>query len=71
MFCNFKKGSSVIIHGSGKNEGKFYKNVIATIIEKDPFFKDYHVRLKNGTEDWFEEECLKKYIHKNAKGVKS
>lgn len=60
MFSKFKKGSEVIVYGIGQNNGKFYKNVSAIIIERDPYFKDYHVQFANGTDDWI----LPKYLRK-------
>lgn len=69
MFCNFKKGTIVLVHGSGKKNGKFYATVLATVIEKDPFFKDYHVKFNDGTEDWLDAKCLKKLFSSYRKGV--
>lgn len=60
MFNKFKKNHKVIVCGFGESNGKFYKNKPAIIVEKDPYFKDYLVRFKNGTEDWI----LAKYIRK-------
>ena len=60
MFNEFKKGHKVIVYGFGKNNGKFYKNVPAIVIERDPHFKDYHLKFKDGTDDW----VLPKYIRK-------
>lgn len=60
MFNEFKKGHKVIVYGPGQNNGKFYKNKPAIIIERDPFFKDYHVRFSDGTTDWILPENLRK-----------
>lgn len=56
----FKNGTKVMVYGFGEEDGKFYKNIPAIILERDSYFKDYHVRFKNGTEDW----VLPKYIYK-------
>lgn len=68
MFYKFKKGHKVIVHGPGEEKGKFYKNVPAIVIERDPYYLDYHVKFKNGKEDWI----LPKYLRKpyERKGVK-
>lgn len=60
MFNEFKNGDKVFVEGIGKNNGKVYKNVPAKIIERDPYFKDYLVRFKNGTEDWILPQYLRK-----------
>lgn len=52
MHNKFKNGTKVIVCGPGKNNGKMYRNVSAIIIERDPYYKDYHVRFKDGTKDW-------------------
>ena len=67
MFNEFKKGSKVIVYGLGKNEGKFYNNLPGIIIERDPYFLDYHVKFKDGTEDWLEPKCLRRPYSKNKK----
>lgn len=68
MFNKFKKNHKVIVYGPGEENGKFYKNVSAIIIECDSYYHDYHVRFKNGQEDWI----LPKYLRKpyERKGVK-
>lgn len=58
MHNEFKNKTKVIIYGRGKNNGKFYYNVPAIIIERDPYYKDYHIAFKDGTTDWI----LPKYI---------
>ena len=60
MYSKFKKKDKVIVYGLGENEGKFYKNVPGIVVERDPYFKDFHIRFKDGTDDWFAEESLKK-----------
>ena len=67
MFNEFKKGSKVIVNGTGQNYGKVYKNVPARIIERDPYFLDYLVRFKDGTEDWILPEDLRKPYSKKRK----
>lgn len=52
MFNKFKNGTKVIVNGIGKVNSKVYKNTIATIICRDPWFLDYNIRLEDGTEDW-------------------
>ena len=70
MYSKFKKKDNVIVYGLGENEGKFYKNVPGIVIERDPYYKDFHIRFKNGTDDWFTEESLKKPYQKgNKKGI--
>lgn len=56
----FKNGTKVIVYGFGEQDGKFYRNIPAIILERDSYFKDYHVRFKDGTEDWI----LSKHIYK-------
>ena len=41
MFSQYKQGDKVIVYGFGECEGKFYKNVPAIIIERDPYYKDF------------------------------
>lgn len=52
MFNKYRKGTKVIVYGPGQNNGKFYNNVPAIIIERDSYFLDYNVKFKDGTEDW-------------------
>ena len=59
MFNKFKKGEIVIICGIGKLLEEKYVG-IGIVIEKDDHFKDYCVRLEDGTEEWFDEENLEK-----------
>ena len=60
MFNKYKNGDKVFVYGPGQNDGKFYRNVPAIIIERNPYFLDYNVRFKDGTEDWI----LPEYLHK-------
>lgn len=70
MFSKYKKGDKVIVYGIGQNDGKLYKNVPAIIIERDPYFRDYNVRFKNGTEDWILPEHLRKpYTRRRRKNI--
>lgn len=52
MFNKFKKNHKVIVYGPGQNNNRFYKDKPAIIIERDPYFKDYHVEFKDGSRDW-------------------
>lgn len=63
MFNKFKNSERVIVYGSGEEDGKFYNFTYATVIERDPYYKDYHLKFDDGSEDWM----LPKYIHKLAK----
>lgn len=67
MFNEFKNGSRVIVNGTGQNSGKFYKNVPAKVIERDPYYLDYLVQFKDGTEDWIFPEDLRKPYSKKRK----
>lgn len=60
MFNEFKNGEMVFVDGIGEIDEKIYNNIPATIIRRDPYFKDYLVRFRNGTEDWI----LPKYLRK-------
>lgn len=60
MHNRFKNGSKVFVYGPGEINGKYYYNKSAIILECDPYFRDYHVRFKDGTEDWI----LPKYLRK-------
>ena len=60
MHNKFKNGHRVIVYGFGQKNGKFYKNVPGIKVERDPFFLDYCVRFKNGTEDWILPQYLRK-----------
>lgn len=56
----FKDRECVIVNGFGKNNNDLYRNELAFIICKDPYYKDYNVRFANGTEDWISEKYLNK-----------
>ena len=60
MFSKYKKGDKVMVCGPGQNDGRFYRDVPAIIIQRDPYFHDYNVRFKDGTEDWILPEHLRK-----------
>ncbi len=60
MHNEFKDGSKVFVYGPGQNNGKYYYKESAIILERDPYYLDYHVRFKDGTEDWI----LPKYLRK-------
>lgn len=61
MNNKFNTNEKVIVNGIGKCNGKEYKDEVAIVINRDPFFLDYNVRFEDGTEDWLEEECLRKF----------
>lgn len=69
MKNEFKYGEKVIVYGIGKKNLKFYKNMPGTVIERDTFYKDYCVKFSDGTEDWFDEDYLRK-PYKKRKGKK-
>ena len=60
MYSLFKDGESVIVNGFGKNDKDFYRNRLAVIICRDPYYCDYNVRFEDNTEDWIDEEYIKK-----------
>ncbi len=60
MFNKYRKNHKVIVCGSGEIDGKIYENVLAVIIERDAYFKDYLVKFADGTQDWILEQNLKK-----------
>ena len=45
MHNEFKNKTKVIVYGPGENNGKMYRNVPAIVIERDPYYKVYHVRF--------------------------
>ena len=67
MFNEFKNGEKVFVEGIGKNTGKQYDNVPAKVIERDPYFKDYLVQFKDGTEDWMIPKYLRKPYSRKRK----
>ena len=67
MFNEFKNGETVIVCGIGKKNGKLYKNKSAVVIERDTYFKDYHLKFKDGTDDWFEPEDIRKPLWRRSK----
>ena len=60
MHNKFKDGSKVIVKGPNKSDDKYYKNQLAIILGRDPYYLDYIVRFKDGTEDWFSPKYLQK-----------
>lgn len=60
MHNKFKINEIVIVNGIGKENGTIYKNRIAIVICRDPFYFDYNIKFNDGTEDWLDGECLKK-----------
>lgn len=70
MHNEFKNGEKVIVYGPGENNGKFYNNVPAIIIEREPYYKDYHVRFKDGTTDWLMPEHIRKPYSKKKRSKK-
>lgn len=68
MNYEFKKGNMVYVCGYGEENRTFYKNEKGVIVERDPYYKDYLVRFKNGKEDWFSAENIRKpYSRKTRK----
>lgn len=47
-----------------------YRNVSAIIIERDPYYKDYHVEFKAGTTDWLLPEHIRKPYSRKKKRSK-
>lgn len=60
MHNEFKNGAKVFVCGPGEKNGKFYNDVPAKILERDPYYLDYHVKFKDGTDDWFLPEHIRK-----------
>ncbi len=69
MFNKFKKGEKVVVYGSGEEFGKFYYYEPGTIIERDPYYKDYLVRFENGNEDWILSKYIKKTISRRKEVI--
>lgn len=67
MFNEYKKGDKVIVYGPGEKDGKLYRNISAIIIERDPHYLDYHVKFKNGTDDWILPKHLRKPYSRKRK----
>ena len=74
MHNKFKIDELVIVNGIRKENGTIYKNRIAKVICRDPYYFDYNIKFDDGTEDWVNGKCLKKsegdfknenYIFKN------
>lgn len=60
MFNKFKINEIVSANGIGKMNNDRYNNRIAIVICRDPFYLDYNIRFEDGSEDWIDEEYLKK-----------
>ena len=60
MFNRFKNKQKVVVNGFGKCANTFYKNSIAIVICRDPYFLDYNIRFEDGLEDWIDGQYLKK-----------
>ena len=67
MHNEFENGTRVIIYGPGENDGKMYFNQPAIIIERDPYYLDYHVKFKDGNTDWFAPEHIRKPYSKKRR----
>lgn len=67
MHNKFKNGEKVFVFGPGENDGTFYRNIPAIIIERDPYYLDYLVKFKDGTEDWVESQYLRKPFERRYK----
>ncbi len=52
MFSRFKKGEIVLVRGIGQNDQKCYNGILAKVIERDPYYKDYLMQFEDGSEDW-------------------
>ena len=67
MFSRYKIGEKVIICGIGEFYGTKYENELATIIERDPYYKDYLVKFNNETEDWILPRYIKRQYQTERK----
>jgi len=67
MFSKFKDGERVIVLGRGKMYNKLYYKCSGKVINRDPYFMDYCVKLDNGIVEWFDEECLYKMRQRRKK----
>lgn len=67
MRNRYKNKDKVFVYGPGENAGVLYKNVPAIIIERDPYYQDYLVRFKDGTEDWIQPKHLRKPFERQYK----
>ena len=70
MHNEFKNKTKGIVYGPGENNGKMYRNVPAIVIERDPYYLDYHVRFKDGTTDWLLPEHIRKPYSRNKRRSK-
>lgn len=60
MFNKFRVGAKVFIYGTGETDGQFYDDKPAIILERDRYYKDYHVQFQDGSKDWILEEYIRK-----------
>lgn len=60
MFNQFKNGEMVLVTGIGQNNKKYYNDLLAKVIERDPYYKDYHLQFEDGSDDWLMPEYLQK-----------
>ncbi len=67
MYNKFKNKEKVFVYGPGEKSGKFYRNVPAFIVERDPYYQDYLVRFKDGKEDWIQPQHLRKPYERKIK----
>ena len=58
MFSQINIGDTVLVNGLGKTDNMQYTNLIAIVIERDSYYKDFLVRFNDGTEDWFSPKFL-------------
>lgn len=65
MFNKFKVGEIVLCCGVGEVTGKYICER-GKIVEKDYYYKDYCVKFKNGTEEWFKEKDIRKINDENG-----
>lgn len=67
MFNKFKNGERVSIKGKGKISGKLFFNRKATILFRDPYYKDYYVVFDDNIKEWFDGEYIKKIRQRRRK----
>ena len=67
MFNKFKNGERVIIWGVGKMYNRFYYKRKATIINRDPYYKDYYVKIDKDINEWFDEDSILKMRQRRKK----
>lgn len=62
MFSKFRTNTTVRVSGVGKCENAIYMSKIGIVLERDAYYKDYHVKFLDGSEDWFDEKYLRKEL---------